>query len=158
MLYPEVILTPLLLPGTTIPGGRTKTITCSDCETVYYGYDHGGNVISMYSIKGSDYYRFIDNIKYNEFGKRTKMYYNNGVEITFDYNPANQSFGAFSVGQSQFQAVIDYILNQKEHHKKKTFREEYIEFLNAYQIDFNPEYIFDDVGVAPTELKNLKNE
>ena len=61
-------------------------------------------------------------------------------------------FGAFSVSQSQVQTVINYILNQEEHHKKKTFREEYIEFLNAYQIDFKKEYIFDDYGIAPTEL------
>ena len=61
-------------------------------------------------------------------------------------------FGAFTVGQSQIEKVINYILTQEEHHKKKTFREEYIEFLNAYQIDFKTEYIFDDIDVAPTEL------
>jgi len=61
-------------------------------------------------------------------------------------------FGAFSVGQSQVKTVINYILNQEEHHKKKTFREEYIEFLNANQIDFKPEYIFEDFSIAPTEL------
>lgn len=67
-------------------------------------------------------------------------------------------FGAYTVGQSQLKTVVNYIVNQKEHHKKKTFRDEYIEFLNAYQIDFKPEYIFDDLGIAPTELKNTKNE
>ena len=61
-------------------------------------------------------------------------------------------FGAFTVGQSQIKTVVNYILNQEEHHKKKTFRDEYIEFLTAYQIDFKPEYIFDDFGIAPTEL------
>jgi REP element-mobilizing transposase RayT len=61
-------------------------------------------------------------------------------------------FGAFTVSQSQLRIVINYILNQEEHHRKKTFREEYIEFLNVYQIDFKSEYIFDDYGVAPTEL------
>ncbi|MDX1940528.1 MAG: IS200/IS605 family transposase [Saprospiraceae bacterium] len=62
-------------------------------------------------------------------------------------------FGAFTVGQSQIQAVVKYILNQEEHHKKKTFRDEYIEFLTAYQIEFNTAYIFEDFGDAPTELK-----
>ncbi len=61
-------------------------------------------------------------------------------------------FGAFSVSQSQIQIVVNYILNQEEHHRKKTFREEYIDFLKAYQIDFNINYIFDDYGAAPTEL------
>ncbi|MFC3809254.1 IS200/IS605 family transposase [Lacihabitans lacunae] len=54
-------------------------------------------------------------------------------------------FGAFSVSQSGIDAVIKYILNQKEHHNKKTFKEEYTEFLKAYQIDFKPEYIFKDI-------------
>ena len=61
-------------------------------------------------------------------------------------------FGAFTVGQSQIDKVVNYILTQEEHHKKKTFREEYVEFLNAYQIDFKTEYIFEDIDVAPTEL------
>lgn len=63
-------------------------------------------------------------------------------------------FGAFSVGQSQIQALVNYILNQKEHHKKKTFKEEYIGLLNAYQIEFKTEYIFDDDGAAPPELND----
>ncbi len=62
-------------------------------------------------------------------------------------------FGAFTVGQSQIKSVINYISKQEEHHKKKTFREEYIEFLRAYQIEFKPEYIFEDYGDAPTELR-----
>lgn len=63
-------------------------------------------------------------------------------------------YGAFSVSQSAIDKVVKYILNQQEHHKKKTFREEYIEFLHAYKIEYNPDYIFKDTGVAPTELKN----
>lgn len=67
-------------------------------------------------------------------------------------------FGAFTVGQSQIKTVVNYILNQEEHHRSKTFREEYVEFLSAYQIEFKSEYIFDEYGVAPTELKNNPNE
>jgi putative transposase len=62
-------------------------------------------------------------------------------------------FGAFSVGQSQLQRVVNYILNQEDHHLKKSFREEYIEFLDSHGIVFRPEYLFDDYGAAPTELK-----
>ncbi|WP_187240768.1 hypothetical protein [Mesonia sp. HuA40] len=40
--------------------------------------------------------------------------------------------------------VVDYIKNQENHHRKKSFREEYIDSLNAYEIDFNSEYIFAD--------------
>ncbi len=57
-------------------------------------------------------------------------------------------FGAFSVSQSQVLKITNYIMNQEEHHKKKTFKEEYIEFLKAYQIDFMPDYIFKDYGAC----------
>ena len=63
-------------------------------------------------------------------------------------------FGAFTVGQSQLQTVINYILNQEEHHRKKTFRDEYTEFIKAYQIEFKPEYLLEDFDIAPTELNN----
>jgi putative transposase len=53
-------------------------------------------------------------------------------------------FGAFTIGQSQVQTVINYIRNQEEHHRIKSFKEEYLDFLRAYQIDYKPEYIFDD--------------
>ena len=61
-------------------------------------------------------------------------------------------FGAFTIGQSQIDRVVNYILTQEDHHKKKTFREEYVEFLNAYKIEYKSEYIFDDIDAAPTEL------
>ena len=54
-------------------------------------------------------------------------------------------FGAFSYSHSQLTNVINYIQNQEEHHKKRTFREEYLEFLEAYNVDFKEEFIFDEV-------------
>ncbi|WP_416376047.1 IS200/IS605 family transposase [Roseivirga sp.] len=52
-------------------------------------------------------------------------------------------FGAFSYSHNALDKVIAYIMNQKDHHRKKTFREEYIEFLNKYKIEFKDEYLFD---------------
>ena len=52
-------------------------------------------------------------------------------------------YGAFSYSQSNFGSVIDYIKNQKEHHKKKTFKEEYIGFLKKFNIPFEDIYLFD---------------
>ena len=54
-------------------------------------------------------------------------------------------FGAFSYGHSQLTPVIKYIENQEEHHRTKTFKEEYIMFLKLFNIDFKNEYIFEDV-------------
>lgn len=52
-------------------------------------------------------------------------------------------FGAFSVSHSQLDKVINYIINQKEHHRKKTFKEEYIELLKKYEIEFDGKYLFE---------------
>lgn len=52
-------------------------------------------------------------------------------------------FGAFTVSQSQLTVVTNYIKKQEIHHKTKSFREEYIEFLEAYQIDYEDKYIFE---------------
>lgn len=51
-------------------------------------------------------------------------------------------FGAFSLGHSQLDTAVAYIKNQEKHHKTKTFREEYLDFLKRYEIDFKSEYIF----------------
>ncbi|WP_319482942.1 IS200/IS605 family transposase [uncultured Draconibacterium sp.] len=54
-----------------------------------------------------------------------------------------QGFGAFSYGQSQLSDVIRYIENQKDHHRKKSFQEEYRAFLKAFDIEFKNEYLFE---------------
>lgn len=54
-----------------------------------------------------------------------------------------EGFGAFSYSHSALDNVIAYIQNQKKHHKQKTFREEYIEFLQKFQIEFKDEYLFE---------------
>lgn len=52
-------------------------------------------------------------------------------------------FGAFSYGQSQLDVVISYINNQEQHHRKKSFKEEYIEMLTKFKIDYNEKYLFE---------------
>lgn len=54
-----------------------------------------------------------------------------------------EGYGAFSYAHSQIDTVYNYILEQENHHKKKTFKEEYLEFLQKFQIDFNEKYLFD---------------
>jgi REP element-mobilizing transposase RayT len=53
-----------------------------------------------------------------------------------------EGYGAFSYGQSQINDVARYIENQKVHHRKRTFKEEYIGLLKKFQIDFNEHYLF----------------
>ena len=54
-----------------------------------------------------------------------------------------EGYGAFSYSHSQIQNVYDYILNQEEHHKKKTFKEEYLDLLKIFDIEFNEKYLFE---------------
>lgn len=54
-----------------------------------------------------------------------------------------EGYGAFSNSRSQVDSVIKYILNQEEHHRKVTFREEYIDFLKKFEIDFDEKYLFE---------------
>jgi REP element-mobilizing transposase RayT len=53
-------------------------------------------------------------------------------------------FGAFTVSQSGVSNVINYIKHQENHHRVKTFQEEYIEYLIDNDVDYKPEYIFTD--------------
>ncbi|MCP1996194.1 IS200/IS605 family transposase [Flavobacterium sp. HSC-61S13] len=55
-----------------------------------------------------------------------------------------EGYGAFSYAHSQIDSVYQYILNQEKHHRKKTFEEEYIEFLQKFQVEHNDTYLFDE--------------
>jgi len=52
-------------------------------------------------------------------------------------------YGAFTYSKSQLNNVIKYILNQPDHHRKKTFKEEYLSFLKAFEIEYDEKYLFE---------------
>ena len=52
-------------------------------------------------------------------------------------------YGAFSYSRSQLDDVYQYIQTQAEHHKKRTFREEYVDFLKKFEIEFEERFLFD---------------
>jgi len=52
-------------------------------------------------------------------------------------------YGGFSYSKSQTDAVVKYVLNQEHHHKKRTFREEYLEFLEKFEIEYDEKYLFE---------------
>ena len=54
-----------------------------------------------------------------------------------------EGYGAFSYSHSQIENVYRYIMNQEEHHKKKTFKDEYIEILQKFEIDYDEKYLFE---------------
>jgi putative transposase len=54
-----------------------------------------------------------------------------------------EGFGGFSYAQSQLDAVIAYINSQEQHHQKKTFREEYMELLQKFNVVYDEKYLFE---------------
>lgn len=75
---------------------------------------------------------------------------NNSSKFINQHNWTKQKFawqggyGAFSYSQSQINSVYNYIYNQEEHHRRKTFNKEYHSLLSKYEISFDERYIFDN--------------
>jgi REP element-mobilizing transposase RayT len=62
--------------------------------------------------------------------------------LRFQFN-WQDGYGAFTCSHSQIAAVSNYINNQPEHHKKKSFREEYLHFLEKFEVEYDKQYLFD---------------
>ena len=56
-----------------------------------------------------------------------------------------EGFGVFSYSHSHINQVYNYIANQEKHHKKQTFREEYLEFLEKFEVLYEDRYVFEDL-------------
>lgn len=54
-----------------------------------------------------------------------------------------EGYGAFSYSRSSVDNVVKYILNQEVHHKKKTFKEEYLDFLRKFDVEYDEKYVFE---------------
>ena len=75
--------------------------------------------------------------------KSSKWINENGIlQRRFEWQ---EGFGAFSYSQSHIDAVFHYIENQERHHNKQTFLDEYIEMLQKYEVDFDQDYLFDEM-------------
>ncbi len=64
------------------------------------------------------------------------------LKIKFEWQ---EGYGAFSYSKSQVNTVIEYIKNQEKHHKIESFRDEYLKFLKAFEIEYDERYIFRDL-------------
>ncbi len=56
-----------------------------------------------------------------------------------------EGYGAFSYSHSQIDTVVKYIQNQEEHHRTKSFREEYLDFLKRFNVSHDERYILKDI-------------
>ena len=71
----------------------------------------------------------------------TTHFINNEKLIKYKFS-WQEGYGAFSYSKSQLDKVVKYILNQHFHHRKIAFREEYLDFLEKFEIEYKTEYLF----------------
>ena len=64
------------------------------------------------------------------------------LKVKFEWQ---EGYGAFSYSKSHVNNVINYIQNQENHHKKESFREEYLKFLKVFEIEYDERYIFKEL-------------
>ena len=101
---------------------------------IYCMPDHTHIFVSMQpDVAISD---LVRDIKANSssFLKRKKF------SNTFNWQ---EGFGAFSYSKSQASTVVNYVLNQPKHHRKKTFKREYLDFLNKFGVEYEEKYLFE---------------
>ncbi len=75
--------------------------------------------------------------------KRSSSLFINKEKLCSNKFSWQEGYGAFTYSKSHIDNVYNYILNQAEHHKKTTFREEYIDFLKKFEIEYDERFLFD---------------
>jgi putative transposase len=91
----------------------------------FFGFRPNQSLSDLMRIVKSDSSEWINNEKLNS--------------STFRWQ---EGYGAFSYSRSQIKVVSEYIANQEEHHRKKSFLEEYKQFLKQFEVEHDERYIF----------------
>lgn len=76
--------------------------------------------------------------------KRSSALWLKKQDIWYDKFTWQGGYGAFSTGVSSYQKTVRYIENQREHHRRRSFREEYLLLLKNSGIEFNESYLWED--------------
>lgn len=98
----------------------------ADHVHVFVGLKPSMNILDLVRDIKNNYSKFINEQKF--------------VKGKFSWQ---EGYGAFSYAHSQIENGYQYILKQEEHHKKKTFKEEYLDFLQKFEIEYNEKYLFE---------------
>jgi len=75
--------------------------------------------------------------------KRSSTLFINRERLCFGKFSWQEGYGAFSYSRSQISDIYKYIENQEEHHKLKTFRQEYIQYLKKREMEFNEQFLYE---------------
>ena len=115
-----------------------KNVNDMGCETIWVGGIEDHVHILFLLSRDCTISRVVEDVKRNSsrWLKTLSPYYNR-----FEWQGG---YGVFSVSQSVVEQTLSYIKNQKEHHKKFSFQEEYKRFLELYHIQFDEQYVFRD--------------
>ena len=108
-----------------------------DCQVIKVGgyYDHV-HILCMLSKKIA-LVKLMEDLKSHS----SKWIKTKGVEYSTFY--WQDGYGAFSVNPAEVDRVINYISNQHEHHRKKTFQEEYRDYLTRYGVQYDERYVWE---------------
>lgn len=87
--------------------------------------------------------RKVAQMKFVEEVKKQSSGWLKTIDDNLDEFYWQRGYGIFSVNPSEKELVINYIKNQKEHHRTKTFQEEYIAFLKKYNVPYDERYMWD---------------
>ena len=71
--------------------------------------------------------------------------YINDHSLTPEHFEWQEGYGVFSYSRSDINRVYNYIKNQEDHHRKQSFRDEYLQLLKEYGVDYDEQYIFQDL-------------
>ena len=115
-------------------GGICKTMECYPIKIG--GYTDHVHILCMLSKKIA-LMKLLEEVKSHS----SKWMKTKGAVLKNFY--WQNGYGAFSVNPSEVDTVIAYIENQKEHHRKKTFQDEYRAFLKKYKVEYDEQYIWD---------------
>ena len=115
-------------------GGTCKSLECHPIKVG--GYRDHVHILCMLSKKIA-LMKLLEEVKsHSSKWIKTKE---KGLENFYWQN----GYGAFSVNPVEIDVVIKYIANQKEHHRKKTFQDEYRAFLKKYKVEYDERYVWD---------------
>lgn len=115
-------------------GGICKEMECSPIKIG--GYTDHVHILCLLSKKIA-LMNLLEEVKSHS----SKWMKTKGIDLKNFY--WQNGYGAFSVNPSETEKVIAYIENQKEHHRKKTFQEEYRTFLKKYKVEYDEKYLWD---------------
>ncbi len=107
---------------------------------------HKSIIVNGYSDHVHLFYGLNPNISVSDTAyqlKRDSSLFINKKHLCLGHFAWQEGYGCFSYSRSDIENVYNYIQNQEMHHKKITFREEYIKWLETFKIEYDSKYLFD---------------